>query len=55
MKIISAIYLRCKTTLNDDWMYKPNLEEDLMNGKVNKISIYFYLFLIFYIKIHHTK
>lgn len=34
MKIISAIYLKCKTNLNEDWMYKPNLEEDLINGKV---------------------
>ncbi|CAO3628582.1 unnamed protein product [Cunninghamella echinulata] len=39
MKIISAIYLRCKTTLNDDWMYKPNLEEDLINGKDEEINL----------------
>ncbi|CAO3634260.1 unnamed protein product [Cunninghamella blakesleeana] len=39
MKIISAIYLKCKTSLNDDWIYKPNLEEDLINGKEEEINV----------------
>ncbi|KAI8080024.1 uncharacterized protein BX664DRAFT_362144 [Halteromyces radiatus] len=38
MKIISAIYLRCNTSLNDDWMSKNDTEEDL-DGKAEEINL----------------
>lgn len=34
MKIISAIYLNCKTVLQDDWICKINADEDVDDGKV---------------------
>jgi hypothetical protein len=34
MKIISAIYLQCKTSLYDDWISKIDAESDVQEGKV---------------------
>lgn len=34
MRIISAIYLNCKTVLQDDWICKPNADQDVELGKV---------------------
>lgn len=39
MKIISAIYLRCQTSLYDDWMGKIDVDEGLMDGKAEEINI----------------
>jgi hypothetical protein len=35
MKIISAIYLHCKTGLRDDWISKLNADQDVEEGKVS--------------------
>ncbi|SAM00779.1 hypothetical protein [Absidia glauca] len=39
MKIISAIYLRCQTSLYDDWMGKADVDDELMDGKAEEINI----------------
>ncbi|ORZ17847.1 hypothetical protein BCR42DRAFT_412616 [Absidia repens] len=39
MKIISAIYMKCTTSLYDDWMSKSETDEDLLDGKAEEINI----------------
>ncbi|KAL9549273.1 hypothetical protein PS6_006171 [Mucor atramentarius] len=36
MRIISAIYLNCKTVLQDDWICKPNADQDVELGKMEE-------------------
>ncbi|CEP13935.1 hypothetical protein [Parasitella parasitica] len=39
MKIISAIYLNCKTVLQDDWISKLNADEDVDDGKMEEQNL----------------
>ncbi|KAI8640694.1 hypothetical protein BD408DRAFT_483929 [Parasitella parasitica] len=39
MKIISAIYLNCKTVLQDDWISKLNADEDVDDGKTEEQNL----------------
>ncbi|KAI8330599.1 hypothetical protein BC941DRAFT_475464 [Chlamydoabsidia padenii] len=39
MKIISAIYLQCRTSLYDDWMSKVEVDDALIQGKAEEINI----------------
>jgi hypothetical protein len=38
MKVISAIYLRCFTSLKDDWISGPELNGDSEESKVRELS-----------------
>lgn len=42
MKIISAIYLRCLTSLRDDWVSKQDTDADMEDGMVKTYSILFF-------------
>ncbi|KAI9473695.1 MAG: hypothetical protein EXX96DRAFT_621330 [Benjaminiella poitrasii] len=36
MKIISSIYLRCTTLLQDEWISKPSIDGDLEEGRIEE-------------------
>lgn len=39
MRIISAIYLNCKTVLHDDWISNTSADQDVEMGKVGQCVI----------------